>query len=536
MINWRRKKQGQHRPHPIFRWVAVITGALLLLLVIASFFLDGVLRRVIEQKMNQSLDGYTAQLGEVDFHPIGLSITVRNLLVRQNAHPEPPVALFPEIDAGVHWREIVRGRLVADWQLDAPQLHINLQQLKTENEDETPVEERGWQEAALKIYPLKINQLIIRNGKLTYIDEDPEHPLELSGVNLTASNIRNIRSPENTYPSPFHLDAQIFGRGYGRVDGVADFLAQPQPGINAEIDLRDVPLERFGPLASKANVHLSGGILTGSGRVEYSPQVQQIELADLTIAGLHFDYVHSAATAEAEKRRRRKVKEEVKEKEKEWEFQVKNLHLTNGDFGFVNQAEDPDYRISLASFDLQLTNFSNRFAAGEAKAHLEGTFMHSGKALATAAFRPEQNGADFDLLVAIEGTRVTTMNDLLRAHAGLDVVSGSFSVYSEIRVHDGRIDGYVKPFIKDIDIYDPKQEEEEGLIGKLKEAVAGTLAKLLENRRDEVATQFDISGPVENPEASSLQIVLQLIRNGFFQAILPGFQKQGDTPAGKDRK
>ena len=36
------------------------------------------------------------------------------------------------------------------------------------------------------------------------------------------------------------------------------------------------------------------------------------------------------------------------------------------------------------------------------------------------------------------------------------MAKGTFSVYSEITVHNGRIDGYVKPLFKDIQVYDPQ--------------------------------------------------------------------------------
>lgn len=514
------------RGSKILGWIIGGLVVLLLLLFVASFFIDEPLRRRMEAGINRSLDGYSVRLGAVDFQPIGLSITVSDLVVRQQAHPQPPVALFPRIDASIHWRELLTGNLVADWRLERPQLYVNLQQLRAEEKDETPVEERGWQQAVQEIYPLKINRLTIEDGELTYIDEDPDRPLRLTAVNLTAGNIRNIRSPENAYPSPFHLEADIFGEGHGVVDGQADFLAQPHPAIAARIDLQKVPLDRFRPITARANVHLTGGRLSGTGEVEFAPKVKTARLNDLAVDGLRVDYVHSAVTAEAEQRRARKAKEKAAEaKESEWGLQIDNLSL-GGDFAFVNRAEEPNYRISLSGVDLRLQNLSNRFRAGPAKARLTGSFMNSGAVLADAAFRPEENGADFDLRLRIEGTRMTEMNDLLRAHTGMDVVTGSFSLYSEVSVRGRQIDGYVKPFFKDLDIYHPEQEEGQGLLGKIKEGVAGALSELLENPRDEVATQFDLTGEVEDPEASTWQIILELIRNGFFEGIIPGFRGQ----------
>ena len=50
---------------------------------------------------------------------------------------------------------------------------------------------------------------------------------------------------------------------------------------------------------------------------------------------------------------------------------------------------------------------------------------------------------------------------------------------------------------------------------------------LLENTpREEVATRTDVSGPLENPQTSTWQTVINLVKNAFFKAILPGFEKQ----------
>jgi hypothetical protein len=62
----------------------------------------------------------------------------------------------------------------------------------------------------------------------------------------------------------------------------------------------------------------------------------------------------------------------------------------------------------------------------------------------------------------------------------------------------------------------------------------GGVANLLENReRKEVATQADISGPVDNPGSSTWQVIGRLIQNAFFRAILPGFDQELARPQRK---
>lgn len=164
--------------------------------------------------------------------------------------------------------------------------------------------------------------------------------------------------------------------------------------------------------------------------------------------------------------------------------------------------------------------------------------MGSGATQVQATFRPETKGPDLDLVLSIANTDMRGMNDLLRAYGNFDVVAGNFSMYSEIKIRQGKIDGYVKPLFSDMKVYDQRQDAEKSLFRKLYEGLIGGISGLLENRpRSEVATQVPISGDVEEPQTGTLETVIRLIQNAFFKAILPGFEKevsQGATrPASK---
>lgn len=270
------------------------------------------------------------------------------------------------------------------------------------------------------------------------------------------------------------------------------------------------------------------GSLSASGRLEYAPRTRVLDVADLTIRGLHLDYVHTARTAAAEERRADKVGRAARRATDQpgLLLRLQRLELADAEIGLVNRARKPDYRVFLSGTNLEVTNLSNQFRRGPALARLSGKFMGSGRTVAAASFRPEKKGPDFDLDLAIRGTQLKSMNDMLRAHAKVDVVGGTFSFYSEVRVKDGRIAGYVKPLFKDVDAYDPQQDEQDNIFRKIWEGLVGGIAKLLENEpRDEVATRADISGPVENPDSNTWEIIVSLVQNAFFKAILPGLEK-----------
>jgi hypothetical protein len=489
----------------------------------------------METKLNRDLKGYSVRLQAVHVHLISLSVTVKGLTVLQQAHPDPPVAHFPIVKASIHWRGILSGRLVAELKLDRPKININLQQLRSETASDVSLKERGWQQALEHIYPLKVNSLKINDASITYIDRDPKQPLVLSRLNLQAANIRNIHLPDQVYPSTFHLDTAIFDSGHGTVDGAANFLAQPYPGIKGRLLLEKVPLDHFSTLTARSNLSIQGGLLQASGEAEFSPTVKNVHLEKLTIQGMKMDYTHSQQTAGAEKKRAKVVSKTAKKLSNEPDVLLRadQVSLINCTLGMVNKAARKPYRVFLADTDFQLSNFSNQFSRGPAQVHVKGKFMGSGSTTASATFRPEKAGPDFDLFLKIGQTRLTAMNNVLRAYGDFDVSAGVFSLVTELHVKNGAITGYIKPFFKDMKVYDRRKDSGRGLGHQMYEMLVGGVASLLENRsQQEVATRADISGPVGNPETSTWQIIAELIKNAFFKAILPSFEKEA-TGAGK---
>jgi hypothetical protein len=511
------------------RWTFAILAGVIALAVLLSFLIDEPLRRSVEGQMNARLTGYSVSIGKLTFHPIGLSLTLFDLVFTQQANPEPPVGRIPRLHASVHWRALLSGKLVADFALDRPKLYVNLAHLRAEAADPEPVAKHGWQEAFQAIYPLKINRFRIRNGEATYVDDGPFEPLELSAINLVADNIRNIRSRERDYPSGIHVDAVVFKRGKVTIDGHADFLAEPHVGIKADVALDQIELDYFKPVTRRYNVAVNKGVLSASGLVEYAPTIKVVDLEQATIRGVQVEYTHTPAEKGVVQAATAKTVTAAREASNDPGLLVraKEMRVVDSTVGFVNKAVKPPYRVFISHASLTLSNFSNQLADGVMVAKLTGTFMGSGDAAVTARFRPEKKGPDFDLSMSLENTDLRTLNDVLRAYGKFDVAAGTFSLFSELKVKDNRVEGYVKPLFSNLDVYDPAQDRDKSLGRKLYEKVVEGASKLLKNApRKEVATVATISGPVEDVKAHTVEVVVKLLQNAFFKAILPGFDEQ----------
>ena len=519
-------------------WLVAVVGVLVISAIIAAFFIDEPLRRRTEAKINAALKGYTVRIGKLDFHPIGFSLDLENLVITQDANPDPPVAEIPNLTASVNWRALLSGHVVADFEINNPKLFINLKQSQNEIKDETPIQQRGWQEAVQAIYPLKINELVITDGELTYVDQGPFRPLEFTAINFTAYNIRNVRSQEGEYPSPVHLDANVFKNGKIVLDGNADFLAEPHVAIKAAIGAEQIELDYFRPIAERYDVSVRRGVLSTNGSIEYAKNKKIISVPKLNIQNLVADYLHTKPETSPTKELSKKADKVIREHTNEptLELDVNDVNISDSELGIVNKASEPQYRLFVTGAQVKIQNLSNQAEDGVATITASGRFMNSGKTRLVARFRPKGKRPNFDLQLAIEQSDLTALNPLLRAYVGADVVAGVFSFYCEISVRNGSITGYVKPLFRDVDVYDPKQDRKKGIFSKLYEGILGGLAWVLQNRpREEVATTTNISGKLSNPETSMTGVIIGLVQNAFFRAILPGLEREIETGRKKRR-
>jgi hypothetical protein len=506
-------------------------GVVLLLCVVLGLtfaFIDEPLRRYAEREFNRHVDGYTLTIETLHFHPIGLSVDFENVRLVQNEHPDPPVAAIQRWHASIHWRALLHGSLVSDHRIERPVMRITRPQVKAEAQDEMPLEDRGWQDAVLAVYPFKVDVFTMIDADISYQDNPRSKPLHFDKLNVRADNIRNVQFNERTYPSNLHLDGRAFDSGRIAMDGAANFLSEPHLAMNVDVALERIPLDDVAPMTGRVNVQLTHGLLSTKGHIEYSPVIKQAMLHDLLLEGVHMDYVHSAQTHESEKKVGKTVARTAEKlsNHPEWLLRIDHAKILNSEIGFVNEAVMPHYRIYMSDANIGLDNFSNQLTEGTAYVKITGKFMGSGLTQFSGTFRPETDSPDFDLQVRMVKTKMRSLNEVLRAYGDFDVVDGVFSFFTELTIKNGAIHGYVKPLFKDVDVYDTEQDRDKRLAQKIYEGIVGGTMTVLQNKpRNEVATQADVSGSLKNPEMSTWQVVAKLIQNAFFKAILPGFKK-----------
>jgi hypothetical protein len=521
--------QLRWRPGRRARIALVTVGILLALIIIGSFFVDEPLRRTIESQMNARMKGYTVGIHKLSFHPLGFGVTLYGLTFAQDAYPDPPVLDIEKLDASVEWKSLLRAKLVANFRVARPKLHVNLEHLRQEAKDPTPVKDKGWQDAFKAIYPLEINSVVITDGEAMYVDPGPFKPLRISDIEVRAENIRNVHSKDREYPSSIDLKAVVFESGRLTIQGNADFLAEPFLGVKADVGLHEIPLDYFRPVTNRYNLTVSGGVLSAAGLIEYAPTIKVVDLKNAEVSGVKIEYIHTPKNVGVAQKTTKAAADATKQAADRPDLLVRaeQVRVTKSEVGVTNKMADPPFRVFLTDVDLKVDNVSNQRSEGVGKIHLTGRFMGSGATTATMNFRPTPKGPDFDLVLKLENTDMTTMNPLLRQYGKFDVVAGTFSLYSEMNAKAGLVTGYVKPLFKDVKAYDPSQDEDKGFVKKLYERLVTGVSKILKNPpRDEVATKVDVQGRIDQPQTSTLQAIGNLLRNAFIKAILPGLERE----------
>jgi hypothetical protein len=550
--NWNTKKKGPSPATSSGWWRRFLhicganpgkttIGALALFILLALSFADallaGPMRNWAERTMNSKLNGYTVSIARVRPHLWRLAFDLESLVLVQNAHPDPPVADLGTMKFSMVVVELLRLKVAGNLIIERPALHINLAQIQEEARTFVSLKDRGWQSAVESIYPFKLNRVKVQDGSLLYLSSRTAgKPLRLTGIFMVINNVRNIAAVEGTYPSPVTMEGVLFDTGRVRFKGAADFLRKPYAAAKGEIHLDHISLDRLDPLAMDLQLKTAGGFLSANGSVEYTPEAQVAHLTDVLLDNLRVDYVTSNATKALELQHARKAVKLARRirNAPKLLLQVDTLKLTNSQIGFINEATTPGYRVFMSDMNFELKNLSNQADQARSEFHARGALMGNGATVITGSARATASPADFDVRLKLDNVRLTDLNGFLMAHEGMDVADGLLSVYSEITVKEGKVDGYIKPIIKNLTIYEKQKDKGKSFGKRMKMHFLQFLVNVFESRSSqEVATVVQISGSTSDPKAGEWQAILKLIGNSFSHAVLPGFKddSRGDASA-----
>ena len=209
-------------------------------------------------------------------------------------------------------------------------------------------------------------------------------------------------------------------------------------------------------------------------------------------------------------------------------LKVNRFEVFNGDLRYADNTSKPKVDVALKQTHILALNLSN---ATDDKVALPSTVTANASVYeGTLTFDMKLNALNehptFDLNADIKNTNLVLLNDFLKAYGNFDVNKGTFGLYTEMAAKDGKFKGYVKPFIKDLDVVGP-QDKSDNFFNKVYEQIVGAAGVIFKNqKKDQVATKVDIEGDFKNPKINILDAVWEVLRNAFIQALIPSIDHE----------
>ncbi len=227
-------------------------------------------------------------------------------------------------------------------------------------------------------------------------------------------------------------------------------------------------------------------------------------------------------------------------------FKIDRIQVIDGDLRFRDLSQDPVVDVHLGSLQADvrnLTNIREVERAEEAEKELVATAEVTARPLDQGSFwlrvqlDPFASQPTFDLDASLKGLNLVPLNDFLRAYANLDVERGTLHVFTEMAASQGRITGYIKPFLEDVEVTSSREVQGAGdLLQAAWEKIAEGAAHLLENQeRDQTAARIPYEGRIEDPHAGVIATIGTLLANAFIRALVPDLDDSVDL-ADAERK
>lgn len=152
-----------------------------------------------------------------------------------------------------------------------------------------------------------------------------------------------------------------------------------------------------------------------------------------------------------------------------------------------------------------------------------------------AHFDPLSDFEDFDLRLRVTRVELKRLNDFASAYGKFDFNAGTGDLVLEAQAKRGQLDGYIKPLLRDVDVFNWRQDVEDGdknLFRSVWEALVGGGETVLKNqRKDQFATRVSLSGNIHQRDVSAFQAFLGILRNAFVEAFNARFEP---SPATRD--
>lgn len=235
----------------------------------------------VESTINKELadmGNYRGQLQSVELNLWRGAYRIHQLDIRKREEAGTDFIPFldaPMIDLSISWKDLLKPALVGRIVFHTPELNFVDSE---EDADDQTGEGVDWRQTLQRLLPIKLNEVVVRNGKVHFrnFQTQPNVHLYVDELEAVATNLTNADRKEGAQVAEFDANGKLLGEV--PVEGSLDFDPLGEMD-NFKFDFRaqDIALPDLNPLL-KAYAKVDAE----SGRVDF---IMQLEVEQAVIDG-----------------------------------------------------------------------------------------------------------------------------------------------------------------------------------------------------------------------------------------------------------
>ena len=190
---------------------------IIVLLIVARLLLPYFVKNYVNKTL-ANIPGYYGQVEDIDIALWRGAYVIHGLYLNKlDGVTQVPFLNFEKTDISIEWDAILDGKIVSEIEMTNPHINYVFEDQQATSEDgDADIDD--WTKALTDLVPIDVNRLQVTNGKLAFVQlaTEPNIDLYLDQVNLSATNLRNVKEKQRILPSD--VTANAISIGQGKVD------------------------------------------------------------------------------------------------------------------------------------------------------------------------------------------------------------------------------------------------------------------------------------------------------------------------------
>ena len=209
----------------------------------------------------------------------------------------------------------------------------------------------------------------------------------------------------------------------------------------------------------------------------------------------------------------------------------------SGKLSYQDFSEEPKVNMYINDMHGEIRNLRNVEDANESlpsSVSVAGTSIGKGNLNMAGRMNILKPVPDMDLDIKLEKVHLPELSNYTKAYAAFDIEKGNLDLYSEIKVKNNQVSGYIKPIATDISLIDQRKTNPVKLVW---ESIMTVVIEVFTNQpRDQFATRIPLEGNLDNIKTDMWSAVGGIIRNAWVEAFRHGWDNEAAPKMNEKKK